>query len=145
MQRRMVVRLADGERLKGYSHDFVPGRRRFHLQVMTREGKIESSRAVSIDEVHAVFFVRDFAFDRRQRYTADDAPRIPTDPPPSGGRRLRVRCVWGETLEGLSYDYDPDDPGVFVFPTNPPERTYNLNRAYLTKDAIERVETPSAA
>lgn len=145
MQRRMVVRLADGSRLKGFSHDFVPGRSRFHLQEVTPGDTFGTSHDISIDDVHAIFFVHDFAFDRDRRYTEENAPRLPTDPPAEGGWRLKVACVWGEVLEGLSYGYEEDRPGFFVFPTRPLERAYNLDRAYLTRAAVRTIERPPAA
>jgi hypothetical protein len=57
-----------------------------------------------------------------------------------GGRTLRVRTTWGETLVGRAYDYRPDEPGFFIFPTDPLNRALNLERAYLTSQAVENVE-----
>lgn len=140
----MVVRLSDGTLAKGFSHDFVPGKGAFHLQVVHPEGSLGGLLGLRLEDVHAIFYVRDFAFDRTHRYTPENAPRDPAEPPTAGARRLRVTCVWGEVLEGLSYGYDPARPGFFLFPTDPVERTYNLERAFFTQQAVTGVDLSAA-
>ena len=140
----MVVRLSDGTLAKGFSYDFVAGKPAFHLQAVHADGSLGGIRALRMDDIHAIFYVRDFAFDRTRRYTPEDAPQNPADPPTAGSRRLRVRCVWGEVLEGLCYGYDPIRPGFFLFPTDPLERTYNLERAFFTRQAVSEVDLTAA-
>lgn len=135
----MVVRLADGTLSKGFSLDFVPGKPQFHLQIVRPEGSPSEVRALRMDDVLAIFFVRDFAFDRKRRYTSEDAPQEPARPPSAGSRRLRVTSAWGEVLEGLSYGYDPDRAGFFLFPTDPVDRAYNLERAFFTRQGVRDV------
>ena len=98
----MVIRLADGKLTKGFSHDFVPGKPAFHLQVVRADGAPAETQALRMGDIHAIIFVRDFAFDRKRRYTNEDAPQEPGRPPSAGSRRLRVTSAWGEVLEGLS-------------------------------------------
>ncbi len=141
----MVVRLADGTLAKGFSYDFVPGKIAFHLQVVDADGSLGDIRTFRIEEIHAIFYVRDFAFDRSRRYKPEEAPYEPSEPPTAGSRRLRVTCVWGEVLEGLCYGYDPHRPGFFLFPVEPVERTYNLERAFFTRQAVAEVDLPPAA
>ncbi len=141
----MVVLRTDGSRLRGFSHDFVPGRSGFHLQEVDPGGEPARTCTVDLRDVHAVFFVRDFGFKRERRYTADTAPRSVTDPPVTGAKRLKITFVWGEVMEGLSYGYDPNRPGFFLFPTEPRERAYNLERAFVTRDAIREVQLQPAA
>ncbi len=145
MSSRMVVRLADGTLSKGFSYDFVPGKSVFHLQVLHSDGVPAEMRAIRVQDIHAIFFVRDFAFGRTNRYTPEDAPHEPARPPTAGSRHLRVTCVWGEVLEGLCYGYDPERPGFFLFPTEPLERTYNLERAFFTRHGVREVDLPPAA
>jgi uncharacterized protein DUF6982 len=141
----MVIRLSDGSLAKGFSHDFVPGKRLFHLQTVHPDGGLGVLRALAMNDVDAIFYVRDFAFDRNHRYTPEDTPREPVQPPAAGARRLRVRCVWGEVLEGYSYAYDETRAGFFLFPTDPVERTYNLDRAFFNRHAISRIDLSPAA
>lgn len=140
----MVILTADGARVRGFSHDFYPGKARFHFQEVDSSGESVETRELALEEVHAVFFVRDFAFERERRYTAENAPTVSESPPTAGAKRLRVTCVWGEVLEGLTYGYEPSRPGFFLFPTAPPDRVYNLERAFFTRGAIANVETAAA-
>lgn len=141
----MVILTSEGARIPGFSHDFAPGKSRFHLSEIEPSGEVAETHTLELDDVHAVFFVRDFAFGRERRYTEEDAPREPPSPPLTGGLRIRVTCEWGEKLEGLTYGYEQEGSGFFVFPTEPRERVYNLERAFLTRNAVKSVEMPSAA
>ena len=49
-----------------------------------------------------------------------------TAPQMAGARALEVTTRWGEVLRGLTYGYQPQRPGFFVFPTEPLERALNL-------------------
>jgi len=140
MARRMVIRLSDGTLAKGFSHDFVPGKEALHLQTVQPDGSLGELRILHLQDIHAIFYVRDFGFGRSRRYTPEDAPWDPPAPPEAGARRLRVTCVWGEVLEGLCYGYDDERPGFFLFVVEPVERTFNLERAFFTRHAVSGVE-----
>jgi len=144
MQTRMIVLLTDGSRLKGYSSDFNPARPLLHLRLADPGGETGEQRDVAMKDVNAVFFVRDFAFDREKRYDPEDDLGTVTAPPAGGARALEVTTVWGEVLRGLTYGYQPHRPGFFLFPTEPLERTLNLERAFLTRQAVVRVEVDPA-
>lgn len=144
MARRMVIRLSDGSLVKGYSHDFVMGKDAFHLQTVHPDGSLGELRTLHLEGIHAIFYVRDFGFDRTRRYTPEDSPWNPPPPPTAGARRLRVKCVWGEVLEGLCYGYDEKRPGFFLFVVEPVERTFNLERAFFTRHAVSGIEAPAA-
>jgi hypothetical protein len=138
MRNRMVVRLAGGEILKGFSHDFAPNKPIFHVQTVDSSGEVGDAQALRVEDVAAIFFVRDFAFDRTRRLTAPPGKEEPIQPP-AGARALRVKFRWGEEMEGLTYGYDPKRPGFFLYPTAPLERVYNLERTFVGRGAIEEV------
>jgi hypothetical protein len=140
MENRVVALLADGTRVKGFSRVFNPLETSFHLKLAGPEGEIGERIEIQFADAQAVFFVRDFAFDRDRRYEPEDDLTPMPRPPSVGGRALRVRTAWGEMLVGLTYDYQPNEPGFFIFPTDPLNRTLNLERAYVTKRAAEEVE-----
>jgi hypothetical protein len=140
MENRVVVLLADGTRLKGFSRVFNPIEVTFHVQLAAPEGETEERVELKFTDVQAVFFVHDFAFDRDRRYEPEDDLTPMARPPSVGGRAVRVRTTWGETLVGRTYDYRPDEPGFFIFPTDPLNRALNLERAYLTGRAVAEVE-----
>ena len=140
VQTRMIVLLVGGNRLKGFSRDFNPTRPKFHLNVVGPEGETGEQREIAMQHVHAVFFVRDFAFDRTRRYQPEGDLTAVTAPPSAGARAIEVTTVWGEVLRGLTYGYQAQRPGFFLFPTEPLERALNLERAYLTRQAVARVD-----
>jgi hypothetical protein len=136
----MIVLLVGGNRLKGFSRDFNPARPQFHLTVVGPEGETGEQRGIAMQDVHAVFFVRDFAFGREQRLFPEGGLSAVTAPPTAGARAIEVTTAWGEVLRGLTYGYQPQRPGFFLFPTEPLERGLNLERAYLTRQAATRVD-----
>ena len=144
MDSRIVVLLADGTRLKGFSRIFNPIDVTFHLKLAGPEGETGEKLEIRLDETLAVFFVRDFAFGRSRRYEPEDDLAPMPKPPSVGGRSLTVTSAWGEVLVGIAYDYRPDQPGFFLFPTDPLSRALNLERAWLTSRAIVTVEFPES-
>lgn len=140
VQTRMIVLLVGGNRLKGFSRDFNPARPKFHLTIVGPDGETGEQREVAMQHVHAVFFVRDFAFDRTKRYEPEGDLTAVTAPPSAGARVIEVTTAWGEVLRGLTYGYQAQRPGFFLFPTEPLDRALNLERAYLTRQGIARVD-----
>lgn len=140
VQTRMIVLLVGGNRLKGFSRDFNPTRPKFHLNVVGPEGETGEQREIAMQHVHAVFFVRDFAFDRTKRYEPEGDLTAVIAPPSAGARAIEVTTAWGEVLRGLTYGYQAQRPGFFLFPTEPLERALNLERAYLTRQGVARVD-----
>ena len=137
MQTRIVVLRSDGSRVKGFSRVFNPLEPVFHVRLADPDGETGEVLELKFADVQAVFFVRDFAFDRKRREDTPEADLSPMKRPADvGGRALEVDTAWGETLIGLTYDYRPDEPGFFVFPTDPLNRTLNLERAYLCGGSV---------
>ena len=142
MDNKVVVLLADGSRIKGFSRVFNPIETSFHLRLAHPDGEAGERRELLFADTLAVFFVRDFAFDRSRRYEPEDDLAPMPKPPSVGGRALNVTSAWGEVLVGITYDYRPDEPGFFLFPTDPLSRALNLERAWLTRQAVVSVEFP---
>ena len=134
----MVVRMAGGELLKGFSHDFAPNKPRLHVQMVGPEGEVLGTRDVYVKDVEAIFFVRDFAFDRKDHLPGPLTDENPAAVP-AGARAVVVKFIWGKEMEGLTYGYDPKRPGFFVYPTSPLHHAYNCERAYISRNAAETV------
>ncbi|HEU4464260.1 MAG TPA: hypothetical protein VFS53_04375 [Gemmatimonadota bacterium] len=145
IQTRIIVLLSDGTRLKGFARDFNPARPHFHLIVAGPQGETGEQRQIAVSDLDAVFFVRDFAFDRERRYEPEGDLASMTMQPMAGARAIEVTTKWGEVLRGLTYGYHPQRPGFFVFPTEPLERALNLERAYVTRQAVSRVDFPPSS
>ncbi|MBI3030784.1 MAG: hypothetical protein HYY64_14860 [Candidatus Rokubacteria bacterium] len=112
--RKIVVHCADGKIVKGYSLDFYPNKPGFHLIPTVGDFALaEEPIEVRIDELKAVFFVRDFVgnpeYDEEKRFA--DGKRPP-------GRKVAVTFVDDELLVGSTMGYDLSRPGFFFFPAD---------------------------
>ena len=61
---------------------------------------------------------------------------------------VRVRFVWGEVMDGVVYDYEPDARAYFLHPHGPLNRAYNVERVYVTREAMRELKvlaTPATA
>ena len=125
---KLVVRYLDGTILKGYSQDFHPTRSYFHLaSSITAAG--EKPSMVPMQQLKAVFFVRDFAGD--PNYVDDRSFAEPT-----AGRRIEVTFVDGEELVGTTLGYRPDGTGFFV---RPADAGGNNLRVFVPSGGVKRV------
>jgi hypothetical protein len=109
---KVVVRYADGRVTKGYTEDFLPTKPSFLVRPADGGASIEPVE-VSVGDLKAVFFVRDFLgnpghMDQSDFSRGVDAPGI----------LLRVIFKDGEVIVGSTLDYDPQRPGFFIFPAD---------------------------
>jgi hypothetical protein len=126
---KVVARYVNGTLLKGYSYDFAPGRRRFHI--FSARDASAAPTPVLLSELKAVFFVRDFignaAYHERKRFAANEHP---------AGRRVHVVFHDHEVLVG-STDGDPSSgSGFLVTPADPAS---NNIRVYAVSSAIREI------
>lgn len=125
-QLKIIARFRDGRIVKGTTHNFSPERRMFH---MTPLGAIQTVPpvAVSVDQLKAVFVVRDFEGDPDHDTTKGDQPSR------SGyGEKLEVTFEDGEVLTGVSLTYDRQAMGFFLVPADAEsnnERIFVVNAA----------------
>lgn len=119
-QSKIVARYADGRLLKGFSQDFYPNKPSFHLLPSTTGFSFtEEAVEVRIEELKAVFFVRDFAGD--PSYNERKAFAEGEQPP---GRKVRVAFKDGEVLVGSTMGYERQRQGFFLIPAD--SRSNNL-------------------
>lgn len=129
MLNKVVARFADGHVIKGMTADFFPAKDSFHVDV---NGSVETDPLeVHMNELKALFFVKDFAGDPtyRERKTFD-----PAHPP--AGRQIRVEFLDGEVLVGTTTGYQRSRPGFFVVPADPDT---NNERCYVVTAATRDV------
>jgi hypothetical protein len=107
---KLVVRYLDGTILKGFSQDFHPTRSYFHLATSMAPAA-EKPSMVPMQQLKAIFFVRDFSGD--SNYVDNRAFAEP-----GAGRRIEVTFVDGEQLAGTTLGYRPDGTGFFVRPAS---------------------------
>jgi hypothetical protein len=129
--RKVVARYVNGTLIKGYSYDFAPGRRRFHI--FSARDASAAPTPVPLSDLKAVFFVRDFngnaAYNERKRFAPGE---------PSAGRRVQVVFRDNEVLVGSTEGDLHSLPGLFVTPADPAS---NNIRVYAVSSAIRQVRT----
>ncbi|HKY59769.1 MAG TPA: hypothetical protein VJP59_02055 [Gemmatimonadota bacterium] len=144
----VVVLMNDGRRRKGITDRFQPERPFLLLRQVDVAGNPTGYVDVEMRDIRAAFFVHDLALNRTSRHTMHDAPFQPPLPDPAKGTMVRVRFTWGEVMDGVIYDYDPDARAFFLHPHGPLNRAYNVERVYVTRDAIRELKvlaTPATA
>lgn len=118
---KIVARYADGRMVKGTTVDFFPTKDLFHVSV-TENGAARLVE-VSLKELKALFFVRDFSGDPKHVQTNEfDSSK------PAPGRKLKVIFTDGEVLVGTTTGYQPGRPGFFIVPA---DAASNTERCYV--------------
>lgn len=112
---KTVAHYADGKILKGFIQDFYPSKPFFHLvPATTGFSSTDEVVKVRIEQLKAVFFVRDFAgnpsYNERKSFAAGERPP---------GRKVRVVFKDGEWMVGSTVGYEPRRPAFFLTPADP--------------------------
>lgn len=132
--RKVVARYVDGRVVKGYTFDFGAAQPRFH--VFAQPTATGPSTRILVQELKALFFVRDFAGDP----THQDSRQFAAGEP---GRHVEVRFRDGEVMVGTVDGASTDGPGFVLVPAD--AESNNL-RVYVVVSAIRAVyPMPSVA
>ena len=127
---KIVVRYRDGKIVKGFTQNFFPNKPVFHV-VPLEGGGSTPPLEISMADLKAVFFVRDFAGNKalkeRKHLAEGEKPH---------GRLIEVTCVDGEVIVGTTTGYDPVRPGFFLFPVD--QKSNNV-KAYIVSAAVRKV------
>ncbi|MFZ0243807.1 MAG: hypothetical protein WAL90_19360 [Desulfobacterales bacterium] len=122
---KVVARFRNGEILKGNTSDFLPNKSQFHLE--TEDGGILT---VEVDQLKAVFFVRDLTGNKNRIDAYQDDL--------SGcGRKIRVKFQDGEQIVGYTTGYSPDRQGFYITPA---EKKSNNERIFVVKAASAKID-----
>ena len=111
---RVIARFIDGRIMKGYVHDFLPNKPRFHIYPSDTEAPQQPTE-VFVKDLKAVYFVRDFTGDPKHQERKEF---LEGEKPPQG-RKVEVTFKDGEVLVGTTLGYDPQRLGFFIFPVDP--------------------------
>ncbi len=126
---KVVVRYSCGRLIKGFTQDFFPTKKLFHLT--PADNPSGEPIEVSIDDLKAVFMVGDFAgcplYKERKKYVEGEKP---------SGQKVEVTFIDGEVLVGSTLGYDAKRQGLFIFPADP--KSNNI-RVYAVCSAVEKV------
>ena len=107
---KVVVAYLDGRRLHGSVYDFSPLKDTFRL-VQERDLPQKKSTEISLKDLKAVFFVKDFRGNSKYK----ESRKIEDGKP---GRRVEVSFFDGEKIVGTTQAHHPDHKGFFVFPAD---------------------------
>jgi Family of unknown function (DUF6982) len=125
---KVVARHANGALVKGYSYDFAPGRRRFH--VFADRNASGDPTPVLLGDLKAVFFrdlVGNPTYNERKKFSPGDR---------SEGRRVEVVFRDNEVLVGTLDGDGSSMPGLFITPADPAS---NNIAVYAPSTAIRQV------
>jgi Family of unknown function (DUF6982) len=124
-----VARYKDGRVMKGFTNDFVPNRPFFHLSLA--DSSDSKPLMVQIQELKAVFFVKDFKGDSSHKDSKDFTPGKPLM-----GRKIRVLFRDGEELIGTTQGYQQGRPVFFLVPA---DSQSNIERCLIVASATKEV------
>ena len=122
---KVVAKFKDNTVSKGKTSDFFPNKSKFHLEDI--DGKIVE---ISIEDLKAIFFVKDFEGDkdRKDNYSDEIA---------GGGRKIKVNFFDGETVIGYTLGYSKDRQGFYITPA---DLQGNNQRIFVVTSATDKVE-----
>jgi hypothetical protein len=124
---KIVARYRDGRTLKGTTQNFFPNKPVFHVIRLGGTGSGDLVE-VKLEELKAIFFVRDFTGNAKRVDKKELAPGERAQ-----GRLMEVTCKDGEVIVGTTTGYDPKRPGFFLFPIDP---SANNSRVFVVTSAI---------
>ena len=122
---KVVARFKNGSILKGNTSDFLPNKNQFHLE--TESGGIQT---VEVDQLKAIFFVRDFTGNKDHVESYEDDIS-------GAGRKISIKFFDGEMIIGYTTGYSPDRQGFYITPA---ETKSNNERIFVVKSASEKIE-----
>jgi hypothetical protein len=126
---KVVVRYSCGRIIKGFTQDFLPAKKLFHLTPVDHPSgePIE----VFIEDLKAIFVVQDFSgqpsYKEQKKYVEGEKP---------SGQKVEVTFIDGEVLVGSTLGYDSKRQGFFIFPADP--KSNNI-RVYVVSSFVEKV------
>jgi hypothetical protein len=126
---KIVVHEKSGNVLKGTTADFLPKRPLFHLAVNGMGG--EEMKKIFIDDLKAVFFVKDFGGNKNHKETKS------LDGLPGSGKKIRVVFKDGETIAGYTHVFNMDQSGFFLIPL---DQKSNNERIFIVFSSLSTLE-----
>ncbi len=126
---KVIVRYRDGRLIKGFTQDFYPTKKLFHLA--PADNPSGKPVEIFIEDLKAIFMVVDFVgsplYQERKKYVEPEKP---------SGQKVEVTFRDGEVLVGSTLGYDPTRQGFFIFPADP--KSNNI-RVYVVSSSVEKV------
>lgn len=128
---KIVVHFQNGEISKGHTSDFSHKKETFHL---TDANEPESNKIIKLNDLKAVFFVKDFQGNFLHVDSRDFSKSQTT------GKRITISFFDGEILFGTSETIHRDKIGFFIFPIDSESNTMRVFVINSFIDSIDIVE-----
>jgi hypothetical protein len=125
---KLVVHDKEGNVLKGTTADFLPKKPMFHLSIGGING--EEIQKIVIDNLKAVFFVKDFEGDKNH-HEATGLDNLPA------GKKIRAQFKDGEAVSGYTHVLNMGQPGFFLIPADPQS---NNERIFIVFSSLSQLE-----
>jgi len=132
---KVVIKLLNGDIIKGWLENFNPNRENFYI-IPLKEYSEKEILEFSIKNIKSVFFVKDFIGNKdyqKVRTFAHARRDTPTQ------KRIIIHFTDGEKFYGTTYGYNPNKTGFFIYPADSKD---NNIRVFAINTAIEKVEFP---
>ena len=129
MEDKVVAHFKNGKTQRGYTQDFRPDAEIFHL-LPSEGGGIPTT--VRLEELKALFYVKDYGAMRRQ---VDRARRFGGSPPQ--GQKAIVEFKDGERIWGCTEEYAADSRGFYFVPADPQE---NNTRIFIISSSVKQIQ-----
>ena len=126
---KVVARYRNGAVIKGFTRNFFPNKDLFHIS--PPENPYGEPKGISMKDLKAVFFVRDFMGDAKYK----ERKRFDEIQKPSG-HPMEVVFLDGEVLVGATLGYGHDRPGFFLTPADP--KSNNI-KVFAVSSSVNRV------
>jgi hypothetical protein len=128
-ERKLVARYLDGRVVKGHTLDFSMNKDVFHLSSFD---DANVTAEVRIDQLKAVFFVKDFSgnrdYDERKEFDGSC---------PVNCKKMEITFFDGEKLTGIAEMYMPNRKGFFLFPA---DKKSNTEKVFVVNKAVMDVK-----
>jgi small nuclear ribonucleoprotein (snRNP)-like protein len=133
--KKTVVKFNDGRIVKGFTTDFSPNKDIFHIHNVESDSTATEGEQVevSLDNIKAVFFVKDFQGNKEYKKVRTFNGYESGSP---SQRKIVVIFKDGENFYGTTHSFSPDRKGFFVFPID--ERDNN-DRVFVPSSSLEKV------
>ncbi len=128
---RIVAHAKNGKITKGHTSDFSPRKEKFHL---TSTDEPSSKEEITLDNLKAVFFVKNFQGDFLHVDSHDFSKATVS------GKHVVISFHDGEILFGTSDAIHRERIGFFIFPIDPDantERVFVINSFIDSIDIVE--------
>jgi hypothetical protein len=131
---RVVARFTDGRMIKGYTYDFSPNKKSFHIISSTEKDR-KNADEIALADLKAVFFVD--SFEGRKDHPASKDLNAQEGQIDS---TFKVKATFydGETMTGSTLTFNRDREGFFMTPI---DREGNNTRMFVIFNAVEKMET----